>query len=146
MKGKVQMDEMISSRDSNEYVNVITHLIGALLSIAGMVVLIVMSASAKKWLHLVSFTIYGSTVVISFIMSTLLHFFLLFEKYSQVLGVLDHSAIYFLIAGTYTPICLVVVGGPLGWTIFGTIWGLAIVNMVLKAIFFSNFPTSLSIA
>lgn len=145
MKPKMQMDDMISSQDSNELINVITHLAGALLSIAGMVVLIVLSARQQKWLHLTSFAIYGSTVIASFTMSTVLHFFLLFKRYSKFLGMLDHSAIYLLIAGTYTPICLAVVGGGLGWTIFGVIWGLAIINIVLKCVFFSNFPTLLSI-
>lgn len=145
MKYKTQMDDMISSRDSNEIINVITHLAGALLSVAGMVILIVLSARQQKWLHLTSFVIYGSTVIISFTMSTILHSFLLFKRYSKILGILDHSAIYFLIAGTYTPICLAVVGGGLGWSIFGVIWGLAVINVILKVTFFSKFPTLLSI-
>jgi len=62
------------------------------------------------------------------------------------LGVLDHAAIYLLIAGSYTPFCLVVLKGTLGWSLFGIVWSLAAFNITLKAIFFKNFPKSLSTA
>lgn len=144
LKDKSKMDKMISSEESNEYVNSITHLVGAVLSIAGLVVLIVFSALQHKWVHLISFSIYGFTVFLSMLASSLLHFFLLFNKYHRVFGILDHSAIYLLIAGTYTPFCLAVVGGVLGWTVFGIIWGLAILNIVIKSVFFNKIPKSIS--
>jgi hemolysin III len=119
---KTQMDHMISSADSNEYFNSISHLIGAILSVTGTTVLIVFSAIEYKWMHLISFAIYGTTLFLAFFSSTLLHFNLLFNKYRRVLGILDHNAIYLLIAGTYTPFCLVILEGALGWSIFAFIY------------------------
>lgn len=143
---KSKMDPMISSLNSNEYFNSICHLIGAILSLAGMTILIVYSALESKTVHLISFSIYGTTLLLSFISSCIMHFFLLFNKYKRVLGILDHNAIYLLIAGHYTPFALVVLQGALGWTIFGIIWGLAIFNITLKSIFFSRMSTYFSLA
>jgi len=119
---------------------------GFLLAVAGTVVLIVLSAMQQKWIHLVSFSIYGATMIFVFLFSSILHSFMIFGKYFKVFGILDHSAIYLLIAGTYTPFCLALIGGALGWTIFGIIWGLAIVNLVLKAVFFENMDKAFSMA
>jgi len=143
---KKQMDPMISSPDSNEYFNSISHLIGAILSLAGLIVLVVFSARDDKWIHLISFSIYGTTLFLSFLASCLLHFNLLFNKYSRVLGILDHNAIYLLIAGTYTPLCLVVLKGTIGWTLFGIIWSFAAFCITIKSIFFKTLPKSLSMA
>jgi hemolysin III len=137
---------MISSRNANEGFNAISHLVAAAIAVAGLVLLIVFSAIERKWLHLVSFSIYGTTVFVSMTLSSILHFFLWFKRYFRVFGILDHSAIYLLIAGTYTPFCLVVVGGGLGWSIFGVIWGLAILNIVLKSVFFTKMPLWLSMS
>ena len=141
---KPRMDAMISSSDSNEYFNSITHLIGTILAITGLTLLIVLSAKEHKWVHLVSFVIYGTTLFLSFLSSTLLHFFLLFNKYKRILGILDHNAIYLLIAGTYTPICLVVLGGMQGWILFALIWSMAIFFITIKSIFFKKLPTYFS--
>ena len=139
-----KLDPMISGDNSNEGFNAISHLLAALLALAGLVLLIVFSAIERKWMHLVSFSIYGFSVFVSMTLSSILHFFLWFKRYFKIFGILDHSAIYLLIAGTYTPFCLVVVKGGLGWSIFGVIWGLAILNIVLKAVFFSRMPLWLS--
>lgn len=141
-----ELDSMISSRNANEGFNAISHLVAAAIAVAGLVLLIVFSAIERKWLHLVSFSIYGTTVFVSMTLSSILHFFLWFKRYFRVFGILDHSAIYLLIAGTYTPFCLVVVGGGLGWSIFGVIWGLAILNIVLKSVFFTKMPLWLSMS
>ena len=141
---KTQMDPMISSLNINEYFNSITHLIGAILSIIGTIVLIVFSAHAEKWLHLVSFAVYGTTLFLSLLASCLLHFFLLHKKYIRALGILDHNAIYLLIAGSYTPFALVVLQGPLGWSLFALIWGLAVFNITIKSIFFQKMGKNLS--
>ena len=77
------MDPMISSPTSNEYFNSLCHLVGAILSLAGMILLIVLSALEGKWIHLISFTIFGLTMFLSFLSSCLLHFFRLFDKYKR---------------------------------------------------------------
>lgn len=133
-------EEMVSSLDSNEGFNTISHLVASLIAVAGLVLLVVFSALQGKTMHVVSFSLYGASVFISMTLSSLLHFFLWRKKYYKVFGILDHSAIYILIAGTYTPFCLVVVRGGLGWSIFGVIWGLTLINIVIKAIFFSKIP------
>lgn len=142
---KCNMDQMISAVNSNEYFNSILHLIGAILALAGTIVLIVFSAMESSSIHIISFSIYGATLILSFIGSCLLHFFLLFDKYKRSLGVLDHNAIYLLIAGHYTPFCLIVIEGALGWTLFGIIWGLAIFNITIKSIFFTKMSQVLSL-
>lgn len=141
---KSTLDPMISSPDSNEYFNAISHLIGAILSVSVLAVLITFAAMQQKWLHLIGFSIYGTSLLLSFIASSLLHFFLLFGRYKRVFGILDHCAIYLLIAGTYTPFCLAVMRGSAGWWLFGVIWSLAILFITLKAIFFARIPVALS--
>jgi len=141
---KTQMDPMISSLKSNEYFNSISHLIGAILAIIGTTVLIVFSAHDEKWLHLTTFAVYGTTLFLSLLASSLLHFFLLHDKYIRTLGILDHNAIYLLIAGTYTPIALVVLDGTLGWSLFALIWGLAVFNITIKSIFFDKMGKKFS--
>lgn len=138
------MDPMISSINSNEYVNSITHLIGTILAIAGTAVLIVLSALAAKPIHIISFSIYGLTLILSFLFSTIMHFNLLFGRYKRILGILDHNAIYLLIAGTYTPFCLIVLDGALGWWVFGIIWSMATLFISIKSIFFEKLPIWLS--
>ena len=119
---KPSPDPLISSSDSNEYFNSISHLIGAILSISALAVLVTLASIDHKPVHVISFAIYGTSLFLSFLFSSLLHFFLLFKKYLRVLGVLDHNAIYLLIAGTYTPFCLAILNGATGWVLFGVIW------------------------
>ncbi|NDI36140.1 PAQR family membrane homeostasis protein TrhA [Chengkuizengella sediminis] len=121
-----------------EIVNAITHGIGALLSIAALVLLIVFSSLYGSPWHIVSFTIFGTSLVLLYVFSTLLHSFK--EGVTKnVFEVLDHSAIYLLIAGSYTPFVLVTLRGPLGWTLFGIIWGLAVIGIVFKVFFVKRF-------
>ncbi|MDP5275606.1 PAQR family membrane homeostasis protein TrhA [Chengkuizengella axinellae] len=121
-----------------EIANAITHGIGALLSIAALVLLIVFSSLYGSAWHIVSFTIFGTTLVLLYVFSTLLHSFK--EGVTKnVFEVLDHSAIYLLIAGTYTPFVLVTLRGPLGWTLFGIIWGLAVMGIIFKVFFVKKF-------
>jgi hemolysin III len=114
--------------------NAITHGIGALLAIAGLVLLIVFSAMYGTAWHVVSFSIFGSTLVILYFASTLYHSFTgprvkrLFRKF-------DHMSIFLLIAGTYTPFCLAPLKGWIGWTILGIVWGCCVTGIVLKALF-----------
>lgn len=121
-----------------EIANSITHGIGAALSIAGLVVLIVSGVRYGDTWHVVSFAIYGSTLIILYTASTLYHS-IQNVKVKQVFKILDHAAIYLLIAGTYTPFMLVNLRGGWGWSLFGVIWGLAILGVVFKSIFINKY-------
>jgi hemolysin III len=120
-----------------EVANAVTHGIGALLSIAALVILIIQAALYGNVWHVVSVAIFGASLVILYTCSTLLHS--LRGKAKDVFEILDHSAIYLLIAGTYTPFLLVTLRGPLGWSLFGIVWGLALVGIVFKAYFVKKF-------
>ena len=121
-----------------EIFNSITHGIGTLLSIAALVLLIVFAVIKGNVWHVVSFTIFGSTLVLLYLSSTLYHSFTK-EKVKNLFARFDHSAIFLLIAGTYTPFVLTTLRGPLGWTLFGIIWGLAVTGVVIRSIFLTRF-------
>ena len=101
---------------SEEIANAITHGMGALLAAAALALLIVYASLYGDVWHIVSFSIYGATLVILYSCSTLYHSFQN-ERVKSVFKILDHAAIYLLIAGSYTPYALVTLRGPLGWTI-----------------------------
>lgn len=128
-----------------ERLNVITHGIGFLLSIAALVLLVVYASKDGTVWHITSFAIFGASLIVLYAASTLYH-------YTQnpdlrfKLNILDHSAIYVLIAGTYTPFTLVVLEGWVGWTIFGLSWGLAIIGIVFKVFYFGKFDKISTIA
>jgi hemolysin III len=121
-----------------EIANAISHGIGVLLSIAALVLLVVNATMHGDIWHIVSFSIYGASLVILYSCSTLLHSFQN-RKLKDVFEILDHAAIYLLIAGSYTPYLLVTLRGPLGWSIFGIIWGLALSGMILKIFYVKRF-------
>jgi hemolysin III len=121
-----------------EIVNAITHGIGALLSVAALVLLIVFSSLYSSPWHVVSFTIYGATMLILFVSSTLVHSFPE-GKVKDLFEIFDHSSIYLFIAGTYTPFLFVIIRGVLGWSLFGIIWGIAIAGVIFKAFFTKKF-------
>lgn len=118
----------------NEVFNSVTHGIGFGLAIAGLVLLLIKGAHNGSALEIVSYTIYGSTLILLFLFSTLAHS-LAFTKAATVFQVFDHSAIYLLIAGTYTPYCLVALQGWLGWLLLVIVWVCAILGITLKAIY-----------
>lgn len=120
-----------------ELANAITHGIGFLLSIPALVMLIV-SASKEGPLQVVSFTIYGVSMLLLYLFSTMLHSFKP-SKVKNLFAILDHSAIYLLIAGTYTPLVLISLNGALGWTLFGIIWGMAIAGIAFKCYLINRF-------
>ena len=125
-----------------ERFNGITHLSGALLALAGAVALIVIGAlKADPW-KIVSFSIYGTTLVFLYLSSTLYHS--VRGRAKNVLRKMDHAAIYLLIAGTYTPFTLVTLNGPWGWSLFGVVWGLALVGIV-QEIWFARGARVLSL-
>ena len=121
-----------------EIFNSVSHGVGALLAIAGTVVLIVMTALYSDPWGVVSSVVYGGTLIILYTMSTLYHA-ITNEKAKQVMRVMDHVTIFLLIAGTYTPITLVTLRGTLGWVLFGFIWGAAALGIVLNAIDLERF-------
>ncbi len=112
-----------------ERFNTITHLVGSIAALVGLVVLIVTASDQGDVLPIVSVTIYGTTLALLYISSTLYHS--LRGKAKNVFQKLDHLAIYLLIAGTYTPFALITLGKTWGWVIFGLVWGLAILGIIL---------------
>lgn len=121
-----------------EKLNIISHAIGLLLSIAALVLLIVYSSLYGNAMHVVSFSIYGASLVVLYSASTLYHYSQR-PKLRNRLNIFDHAAIYVLIAGTYTPFTLVIIKGWVGWTIFGVSWGLAIAGIILKFFFIGKY-------
>ena len=121
-----------------EIANAVTHGIGAALSVAGLVLLVVFAATRGDAWRIVSFSIYGATLIILYLASTLYHSFTNI-RLKRFFRTLDHISIFLLIAGTYTPITLVCMRGPWGWTIFGLIWALAVAGVILKAFFMGRF-------
>jgi hemolysin III len=115
-----------------ERFNSISHLIGAILALAGGAVLVTMAAINGDALKIVSFSVYGVTLFLLYLISTLYHS--LRGPSKALFQILDHQAIYLLIAGTYTPFTLVALRGAIGWLMFGAIWGLAAIGMVLDAL------------
>jgi len=117
--------------------NAITHGIGAALAIAGAAYLIVISTrgSARQ---IVSCSVFGATLILVYVCSTLYHS-LVRTRARHVFHILDHSSIYLLIAGTYTPFCLVSLRSTLGWTIFGIEWGLAVFGVIFKSFTVDRF-------
>jgi len=121
-----------------EVANAVTHGFGALLSVAALVLLVVFAALKGTAAHIVSFTIYGSAMLLLYSASTLVHSFPE-GKLKRLFEVMDHSCIYVFIAGTYTPILFHIVQGALGWTLFGIVWGIALLGIVFKSFFVTKF-------
>ena len=117
-----------------DLVSGLTHCIGAALSLAGLVLLIVFSSIYGNAYHIVSFTIFGVGLFLLYLFSTLYHWLNISEKGITIFRKFDHIMIYILIAASYTPVCLVSLRGPWGWSIFGIIWGLAILGTILTAV------------
>lgn len=143
--GKAKTDEIKPTVPLNkrytlgeEIFNSVSHGVGALLAIAGTVVLIVVSALNVGAWGVVSSAIYGGSLIILYTMSTLYHA-LTNEKAKYVMRIMDHVTIFLLIAGTYTPITLVPLRGALGWVLFGLIWGAAVLGIVFNSIDLERF-------
>ena len=117
----------------NEVLNAVTHGIGFGLSIAGLVILLIKGARLDSPIHIISYAIYGSMMILLFLFSTLFHS-LMFTRAKKVFQVFDHASIFLLIAGSYTPFCLLSIQGWLGWTLFILIWLLAISGIVYKSL------------
>lgn len=122
-----------------EIANSLTHGLGLVASIAGLVVLVGATATRGDAWTIVACSIYGATLVLMYGASTLYHA-LARTRAGNVLRRLDHAAIYLLIAGTYTPFVLVSLRGPWGWTLFGISWGLALLGITAKAVLGLRWP------
>jgi hemolysin III len=122
-----------------ELAHSITHGVGLLAAVAGLVLLVVLAAATRDPWRVTACTVYASTLVLLYAASTLYHA-LSGTRARGVLRVLDHAAIYLLIAGTYTPFALVSLRGPWGWTLLAIVWSLAAAGVTVKAMFGARWP------
>jgi hemolysin III len=121
-----------------ESINVGSHALGFIFGIVALILLVIKSVQFGTIWHVVSFSIYGASMVILYAASTLYHN-AKDPKVRRHLKVFDHAAIYVLIAGTYTPFALVTLHGFEGWLLFGLSWGIAIIGIILKLFFTGRF-------
>jgi hemolysin III len=121
-----------------EKVNIISHAIGLILSIVALVLLVTRASLYGDVWHIISFSIFGSSLIILYAASTFYHSAKKPELRNR-LKIIDHASIYVLIAGTYTPFTLVTLNGTIGWVIFGTSWGLALTGIILKIFFTGRY-------
>ncbi|HWL25410.1 MAG TPA: hemolysin III family protein [Ureibacillus sp.] len=119
-----------------EFWNAMTHGVGALLTIPATILLIKKALFNSSNVAMVSYIIFGISMFLLYLASTLYHSI---PNHKNLLKKLDHSSIFLLIAGTYTPIALIAIGGTTGWTLVGIEWGLAVIGIVLKQFFVHRF-------
>ena len=121
-----------------EQINIISHTFGFILSIVALVFLVIRSSLHGDVWHIVSFSIFGTCLIILYAASTCYHSAKKLELRNR-LKIIDHASIYILIAGTYTPFTLVTLKGTIGWVIFGTTWGIALTGIILKLFFTGKY-------
>lgn len=121
-----------------ELINVLSHAFGLLLSIIALPLLIYKAVEIGNALHITSASIYGTSSILLYLASTLFHWAKK-EKLVRRLNIFDHSSIYVLIAGTYTPFALITLNGTVGWVVFGLVWGFAIIGIILKLFFTGKY-------
>ena len=132
-------DRLVYYSEAEELLNRLTHGLGALLSIAGVAALIVLSAGQHDGYRVVSACIYGASMIVFYCLSTAYHS--VRKPYVRyVFRILDHASIYLMIAGSYTPFALVTLRGPWGWSLFGTVWGLGVFGAAMKIVTTHRFP------
>lgn len=123
---------------TEERINILSHASGFFLAIWALVYLVIKASVHGNAWHVVSFSIYGTSMILLYAASTTYHMAKK-PKIRRRLKVFDHAAIYLLIAGTYTPFTLVTLNGAMGWTLFGIAWGLAVIGIILKLFFTGRF-------
>jgi len=128
-----------------EVANAVTHGIGVLLSIAALVLLLVRAAATGDPWFVVSYAVFGSSMIFLYLASTLYHSLSL-TRVGRLFEVLDHAAIFVLIAGTYTAFALTLLRGSVGWWLFGAVWGIALVGIVMEAVFLNRWPAATLVA
>lgn len=121
-----------------ERINVWSHFIGFLLSIVALTLLVIKSSLVGNVWHIVSYSIYGASMILLYLASTLYHNAKNLKIRAR-LNVFDHAAIYVLIAGTYTPYTLVTLNGVAGWILFGMTWGVAVIGIIFKLFYFGKY-------
>lgn len=129
-----QLSHDQSRHVTDEHLNVYTHLAAAVFAVLGLAHLVVSAGVAGKPWHVVAFSIYGASLVTLFLCSVLHHGVNGSPRTSDVLRIMDYVAIYLLIAGTVTPVTLVLIRGPFGWTVFGVSWSVAFAGVILKLV------------
>ena len=122
-----------SRHHTDEVINTITHLIGAVFSLAGGVILVVYASVASKPWHVAGFTIYVFTLLLMFLASVCHHALEGSRREEEILRTIDYAAIFLLIAGTFTPMCLTFARGPLGWSMLGVVWLLSAIGIAIRA-------------
>ncbi|NOX89991.1 MAG: hemolysin III family protein [Calditrichaeota bacterium] len=130
--------DVIRYASSEEKINVISHAIGFVLSIVALVLLVIRAYLYGNVWHVVSFSIFGASLVLLYAASTLYHS-AENPELKKRLRIFDHASIYVLIAGTYTPFTLVTLNGTTGWVIFSVAWGLALTGIILKLFFTGRY-------
>ena len=140
-----QSQEIAQYSIPEEIANSIIHGAGALVSIAGLVLLIIFSSIYGQASHIASCTVFGISLVLLYTSSTLYHSFQK-PNIKHIFKILDHSCIYVLIAGTYTPFMIVIVRGVLGWTIFAFVWSLTILGIIFQTFFVYRFKIASTLA
>ncbi|MCK4709146.1 MAG: hemolysin III family protein [Gammaproteobacteria bacterium] len=123
---------------AEERINIASHAIGTVLSVIALVLLVMHASLHGDVWHIVSFSVFGASLIILYASSTLYHSAKTLEWRNR-LRIVDHATIYILIAGTYTPFTLITLGGVAGWTIFGASWGMAAVGITLKIFFTGKY-------
>lgn len=125
---------------AEEKFNIISHGFGFALSVIGLILLILRANELGGIRHLVSFSIFGASMILLYAASTFYHA-TNDSTWRYRLNIVDHSSIYVLIAGTYTPFALVTLNGVVGWSIFGVVWGLVLTGIILKLFFTGRYNT-----
>src|SRR5215831_21308218 len=133
-----RMSEEQYPSTGEEIANSLSHGTGLVLAIAGAPILIVAAARSGTAWNTVGVSIYAGSIIALYLASTLYHA-MTHDRAKRFFRILDHSAIFILIAGTYTPFTLGVLRGPWGWTLFGLVWGLALIGLVKKVLFGARF-------
>ncbi len=139
--GMLQSDSLWKGKphDIEERLNAVTHSIGVGLSIAGLVFLLVLTSMGEGGtVRYVSFSLYGAFQILLYLSSAMTHQFSDMPRMYNPMRILDQSAIYLLIAGTYTPAALLVLPGAWGWWIFGIVWTLAVMGIIMKTCIFRD--------
>lgn len=111
----------------------ITHFIGMLMAIFAATPLLIRAYSHREPVYVISMAVFIVSMILLYAASTIYHSFDISERANRILRKIDHMMIFVLIAGSYTPVCLIVLGGRMGYTLFAVVWGIAIVGMLLKA-------------
>ena len=123
-----------------EKLNILSHGFGFLLSLIGLVLLILKAIELGEPLHIISFSIFGASMILLYAASTFYHSATSLKR-RYVLNIIDHACIYILIAGTYTPFALITLHGWMGWTLFSLVWIMALTGIILKLFFIGRFQT-----